>query len=426
MDVNQEKNNSVKSKRDFGVLWAGQSLSLLGDQFMVIALPLLATQVIGATAAQAVLLPFALYVPFLLFGLQAGAVVDRMSRLNTMIVCDLIQALIFMFITILALSGVLSFLMLMVLVGFAGTAVVFFQISYTSFIPEIFADSENLQRANSRLFLSESLSKTLGPMVAGPLIAIMGITSSIGLNAVTFATSLLTLLALKRKKTTSPISYTQQRKRGWMRRDIREGLYFVFTHKLLEPVITCGVVYVLFLSMIEASLVLYCVKELKLSTVEVGFVLGATAAGFPIGNLICTRIVTYFGNGKSLTLSAVTSVCGLVLIPVAGSAGSVVALVLASILHGIGEGSFGPIALTMRQTLSPENLLGRVNSVQRVMLWGAIALGSLMAGLATKFFGLSGSLWIGGFGTILCLPVLLRRGILAEITNSKNKTSYPN
>lgn len=414
--VQPQKANAPTAKRDFGLLWLGQSLSLLGDQILVIALPLLAVQVFGATEAQAVLLPFALYLPFLLFGLQAGAIVDRLPRRLTMVACDSTQALVFLLITALAFSKLLSFTMLMILVGIAGTAVVFFQIAYTSFVPELYSDERNLQRSNSRLSFSESMSRILGPVVAGLIIAWTGTAAAIGFNALTFVISLLTLLMIKHRLP-APVSTAVERKPGWMRRDISEGLQFVFRHPRLEPVIMCGVVYVIFSMMIESTLVLYCVTHLGLSVEAMGFVIGAAAAGFPIGNMICGKLVNRFGVGRSLVLGAMISVSGLVLIPVAGASGSIIALIAASVLHGIGEGAFSPTALTLRQTSAPDHLLGRVNSVQRVLTWGAISLGSLVAGLATKFFGLSSALWIGGVGTILCLPVLLRRGILAEVVN---------
>ncbi|MDI1482748.1 hypothetical protein [Polyangium sp. y55x31] len=80
-------------------------------------------------------------------------------------------------------------------------------------------------------------------------------------------------------------------------------------------------------------------------------------------------------------------------------------------VHGAGEGAFGPTSLPLRQTASPPHLLGRINAVQRLLLWGTVLLGSLIASLAIKFVGLRGAVWIGVLGTCLCLPVLLRRGI---------------
>ncbi len=198
----------------------------------------------------------------------------------------------------------------------------------------------------------------------------------------------------------------------------------MFRHPLLEPVISCGVVYVLFTMMVRATLVLYCVKALGLSEALVGLIIGASALGFPVGNLASVHLVRRAGVGKGLVFSAMTAVIGLAFIPVAGMAGSVVGLITANIIHGMGEGAFGPTAVTLRQTAAPAELLGRVNSVQRVLTWGAFSIGSLLASGATLLFGLSEALWIGGLGGMLCLPVLARRGVLAE-TLGRESISQP-
>ncbi|GAB1544198.1 MFS transporter [Scytonema sp. NUACC21] len=405
------------AKRDFRILWAGQSLNLLGDQFLVVALPLLAVQVMGVSASQAVLLPFVLFAPFLVFGLPAGAIVDRLPRRLTMIVCDTIQAVVFVLVTALALKGTLTFPMLVLLVAIAGTAVVFFQIAYTSYLPELFSEARDLQRSNSRLFFSESITKTLGPMLAGSIIAWLGIAAIMAVNAGTFVLSVLSLLVIKHRQPKTTKHQVKKQIKGWVYRDIREGLYFVFRHGRLEPVIMCGVVYVTFSIMIDSTLVLYCLNVLGLSSLIIGFVVGAAAGGFPIGNLLCTQLVNRFGVARTLVVSAIVSVTGLILIPLAGSLGSVTGLIAASVLHGIGEGIFGPTALTLRQTDTPDHLLGRINSIQRFLVWGAVSIGNLIAALTIRWFGLSGTLWIGGLGTILCLPLLIRRDILNELLN---------
>jgi MFS family permease len=418
MSTNPSDNRGPR--RDFYRLWVGQSLSLLGDQFAVLALPLLAVEVAGASVAQAALLPFALFAPFLLFGLPAGAVVDRLPRRSTMLACDAMQAVVFVAIATLAVLGMLTFPVLLGLVFVAGSAVVFFQVAYTSYLPELVSGGGDLQSGNSRLYFSESVSRTIGPMAAGPVIAAFGVVAAIAFDAVTFVASVASLLLI-RHRAGKPAA--QPRERGWLLRDIREGLAFVFRHDKIEPAISCGVVYVAFLSMIESSLVLYCKDVLGLSAASIGLVVGATAAGFPIGNLLSPKLVARVRVGRTLAVSAAVAVCGLVLTPVAGAAGSVPALILASIVHGVGEGAFGPTSLTLRQTETPAALLGRVNSVQRFLIWGAIPFGSLMTFVCIGLWGLSAALWVGGLGTVLCLPVLMRRGLLREVLRRREVPS---
>lgn len=397
--------------RDFLWLWAGQSLSLFGDQFMVLALPLLAVLVLHTSSAVAILLPFALYVPFLVLGLPAGAIIERIRRRTAMIVCNAIQMLLFGLVWLLAYRDVLTFPVLALLVVLNGCAVVFFQVAYTSYLPGLLRDVARLQVGNSRLALSESSSRTVGPMVAGPVIQALGVVTAVVVNAVSFAVSVVTLTMIRYRE---PAPVPQPRNSGWMRRDILTGLRFVASHAILQPVFACETVYVVFMSMIETSLVLYCLHVLHLSPQWIGVVTGAAAAGYPIGNLSAIRLGHRLGTHRALMCAAAVSVTGIVLMPVMGTTGGqvgVIGLVAGSIVHCVGEGAYGPISLTLRQTESPSALLSRVVSVQRFLIWGAVAIGSLLASGVTVLFGLSAAMWVGAAGTVLCLPALFRRGM---------------
>ncbi len=421
-DVAGAPRDAPTARGDFALLWAGQSTSLLGDQCLKVVLPVLAVGVLGVSAAQAALLPFALFLPFLLFGLPAGPVVDRLRRRPVMIACDLARLVGYLAIGVLAVLGALPFWLLMVLVGLCGVASVFFEIAYSSYLPALFADPKRLHRGNARLFFSESAAQSVGPVLAGPLIQVAGAAVAVLGNALALLVSVLTLSSIRHRE---PAPAATPRERGWLRREIGEGLRFVVAHPRLNPVFVCGSVYVLFLTMVETSLVLYCLQVLGLSAVLTGVVVGTSALGYPLGNLFSGRLIDRSGMSRTLVLGATVSVTGIVLIPTAGSLGSVVGLVAAGILHGAGEGAFGPTSLTLRQTVTPAGMLGRVNSVQRFFLWGAMPLGSLAAAGCIGLFGLSGALWAGALGTVLCLPPLLRRGVRADLRRPRAADPSP-
>lgn len=409
-----ERRRETGPQRDFLLLWAGQSTSLLGDQLMVVALPLLTVVTLGHSPAQAALMPFALFFPFLVLGLPAGAIADRCRLRRALMVCDAVQLSVFTTIAVLAALRLLPFPLLLLLVSVAGCANVFFQVCHSSYLPRIVTEENELIRGNSRLSLSESLSRTLGPMIAGPLIALTGPVVAVATNGVTFVASVLSLRSITHRE---PIPSVAKRRRGWMRREIAEGLSFALHHPMLQPVLLCGCVYVLFLSMVEATVVLYTRDVLGLSPLEIGFVVGATAAGFPVGNALSGRLYRRLGVAWTLVLSASVSVAGLVAMPLAGNVfHSVLGLVIASVVHGVGEGTFAPTSLTLRQTATPPHLLGRVNAVQRFLLWGTVPLGSVIASSAIALSGLPAAMWIGGLGTVLCLPLLVRRGISDALT----------
>lgn len=396
---------------DFAMLWAGQSTSLVGSKFMVLALPLLAVTTLGVSAGQAALLPFALFGPWLVLGLPAGAVVERLRRRTVMVVSDTVQAAAFLAIAVLCGLRVLSFSGMLALVAVAGCAAVFFQIAYTSYLPVLYSDPALLHRGNARLFVSESVGRAAGPAIAGFLIKLTSVTWAVASVVVTYAVSVLTLLLIKIREARPRV--VAVRGRGWIYRDVREGLRFAMGHAQLEPVILCGAVYLLFLTSVEASLVLYCRQVLGLSPAGTGIVIGAAAAGYPLGNVVSGWLVERLGPSRTLVMGATISVAGLVSIPVAGQLGSVVGLVAGSVVHAVGEGVFGPTGLTLRQTVSAPEILARVNAVARFLTWGMVPLGSLLAAAVIALSGLSAAIWVGALGTVLCLPVLCRRGIRA-------------
>jgi MFS family permease len=403
----------ASARRDFGLLWTGQSLSLLGDQFLLLTLPLLAVTLLGVSPATAALLNFALFLPFLPLGLPAGALVDRWPRRTTMMIADGVQLVSFAAIGVLAATGRLGFGLLVVLIAVSGSAVVFFQVAYTSYLPSLFPATTDLQRGNTRLALSESASKAIGPMLAGPVIALVGVVGAVAVNTASFAASVLSL-ALVRHREPARAEVRSAR----MRHEIAAGLRFAASHPVLQPVLACGTTYVIFLSMVETSLVLYLRNVLHLSPQWIGIVIGSAAAGYPIGNLLSTRLVDRFGAPRALMVAATVSVTGIVAMPAFGSFGGsrgAAGLVLGSIVHCIGEGAFNPASVTVRQTATPAVLLGRTNGVQRFLLAGAVALGALLAAGATATIGLAGTVWVGAVGTVLCLPALARRGVLAAL-----------
>lgn len=393
---------------DFWKLWTGQSISLLGDSFMVVALPLFAVSVLHLSAAQAALTPFALNAPFLILSLPAGALIDRRSRRTVLLACNAVQAAVFGSLVFIAWLNQLSFALLMILLVISGCALVFFQVAYTTYLPSLISDPDELHRGNGRLYLSEAASRTLGPVGAGPLVSLLGPLVTIAVNAGSFLVSFAAVASIQHRE---PKPQPAPVKRGSMLREIREGLSFVLRHPWLEPVLIAGAVYTFFLSVLESTLVLYLHYDWGMSTGEIGLVLGLAGLGYPVGSVLSKRMMDRFGTSRALIISLVVNILGCIAMPAFGAVGWTAGLITGGIMQAFGDSVFGPISLTLRQTVTPSGLLGRVNSVQRFLLWGMVPLGSLGASALISLDGLSTALWTGGVGTALCLPVLVRRGV---------------
>ncbi|MEK5485149.1 MFS transporter [Lysinibacillus sp. FSL M8-0355] len=395
---------------NFYKLWLGQSISLLGTQFTVVALPLFALEVLETSEANAALLRGIIFLPYLIFGLVAGALIDILHRKKVLLICSICQGVLFLSVFILTVTNIITFPLLVFLMFLNGIFTTFYNIAIPSFLPEIVTDKDNLKKGNAQLALSESLSIVIGPMLAGIVITLVGLTGLFTVDAVTYFICFVCILFISRFKPQTEGSLKNVNIKS-IYINIYEGLIYFKSHPVLEPIVSCGAVYGFFKYILNSILVIFLYKVMDLSELEIGFVVGSAALGFLIGNTILVKKSQQINNTKMLVYSATVSVIGLSLIPVMGYLGTVFGIVAASIIHGMGEGVFGPYAATIRQLASPNHMLGRVNAVQRTLNWGAWALGSFASAFLVSIFGLQTTLFIGGFGTTLCLIVLLRRGI---------------
>lgn len=414
---------SLRGEGDFWKLWGGQLLSLMGDSFMTLALPLFAVTELHVTTARAALLPFALSLPFLVVSLPAGALIDRWRRRTVMLACDAAQACAFGAIVLLAYLHALAFPILMVLLAVSGCAAVFFQVACTSFLPSLITDPDRLHRGNANLYLSESVARSLGPVTAGPVISVLGPIGAIAVNAGSFVSSLFAVGGMTHRE--SRAAHERDRARVPLAAEIRHGLRFVLRHPVLEPVLSAGAVYVFFLSMLDSTLVLFLRFTRGMPVGEIGVVLGLAGIGAPLGSIASKTLADRWGASGAMVLSAGINVMGTAAMPLFGTLGWTAGLIAGGVAQGFGDAVFGPISLTLRQNLAGPELVGRVNSVQRFLLWGMIPLGSAAASVTVTVAGLTGALWIGGLGTILCLPILVRRGVRHTLFPASTPVAEP-
>ncbi|GIN51997.1 hypothetical protein J36TS2_08910 [Bacillus paralicheniformis] len=155
---------------NFYKLWLGQSVSLLGTQFTIVALPLFALEVLQTSEANAAMLRGIIFIPYLIFGLVAGALIDILHRKNILLICSICQGVLFLAVFILTVTNIITFPLLVFLMFLNGVFTTFYNIAIPSFLPEILTDKDNLKKGNALLALSESLSIVIGPMLAGIVI----------------------------------------------------------------------------------------------------------------------------------------------------------------------------------------------------------------------------------------------------------------
>lgn len=369
--------------RDFRLLWGGQSVSMVGDQILLLALPLAAAQELGAGTMQVALLATLAKLPFLLIGLPAGVWVARIGLRRSMIGADLVRGLAVLSVPIASVAGVLTLTHLLAVALVMGFCMVFFQVAYQSYPPLLIGDDDRLYSANSRLTFSESTALLLGPGLAGLFIGLIGAIRSLTGDAISYAVSALTLISVRHRE--SPVPPARRRS---VCREIGDGLRFVMSQRTLRPIMIAGLFYNFGFAMYGTLIAVFAVRHLNLQPQYLGLALGLGGIGFPLGSLLARRLARWVGIGPSLGLASIPSTLGMAIVASAHGGLSAVLIALGTFVNGIGSGAFAVNALTVRHLVTPGNLVTRATAVHRFATWGMLPLGSTVSGVIGSSFGI--------------------------------------
>ncbi|MEU8122522.1 MFS transporter [Spirillospora sp. NPDC049024] len=397
-----------RSWRDFRLLWAGQSVSLVGDQVFLLALPLAALQELHSGTMEIAVLAALGRLPFLLIGLPAGVWVARLGMRRSMLGADLMRALAVLSLPVAAWLDVLTLPHLLLVALVTGIGMVFFQVAYQSYTPTLIADDERLHAANTRLSVSESTSLLVGPGIAGVIVSSMGAARALLTDACSYLVSVLTLALIGQR---DPVLAVPVERRP-LRREVLDGLRFVARHPVLRPIMVCGALYNLGVAMYDSLLAVFAVKHLGLDAWLLGVALGVGGSGFPLGGLLARSMADRFGIGPSLTIAGVPSVLGLAIGAASAGPWPGVLLAAGTFVNGIGQGMFAVNAITIRHLATPPELATRATAVHRFLTWGTLPIGSAAAGLVGTTFGLRAAMLAAAATAAVCMLPLLARPLL--------------
>lgn len=389
---------------DFLKLWAGQTVSLLGSAVTLLALPAVAIYTLGATPLQMGLLAATGSLPALLFGLPVGAWVDRRRRRPLLVLADLGRGLLLLAIPVAALLGALRMGHLYAVTFLVGTLGLIFEIAAQSLLPAL-VGREQLVEGNSKLETSRAVAEIAGPNLGGVLVQLATAPLALLADALSFLISGL-LVALIRAPEPAPMPRVPgQRLAG----EIGEGLRWVVGHPILRPLVGATAVLTFANSVIDALFFLYLARDLALPPALFGAVLGLGGAGFLLGALAAERVAAHAGIGPTLVGALALIGLGDLVLPLVGGAplGVGLLLVVAQFLFGLGVVTFRITAVSLRQGLVPDRLLGRVNASASVVVRGLTPLGALLGGLLGERLGLRETLFLAAGGELLAALWLL-------------------
>ena len=399
---------SLWRHRDFLLLWSGQSISRVGDQFTGLAIPYMAAYILGAGPAEMGLLGAAGTFPFLAFGLFVGVWVDRRQRRSVLIYADIGRGAVIAAIAVLGIAGILQLPHLYVFSFVIGVLTVFFDVAYQAYLPSI-VERGQLVDANSKLETTSTLAGTAGPPIAGAAISLFRAPAAMLFDAASFFFSAGTLAAIRKREARPEVPRGES-----VIAQIREGLRIVVRDPRLRHIATCTAWSNFFSSATFSALFFLLLRDLGFDALSLGILFAVSSIGGIVGAIVSARIAKRIGVGWAIILGAVLFGLPVLPLPFIAAAIALPALgvmlsvsLFGSLLYNINQVSF-------RQAIVPVRLQGRLNATMRTIVWGTLPLGALAGGFLGEAIGLRPAILIGVFaGGVSFLWVLFSpvRGI---------------
>ncbi|PZF84339.1 MFS transporter [Jiangella anatolica] len=383
-------------QRDFRLLLLGQTTSQFGAQVSGIAIPLLAVLTLDASALEAGLLAAASTLAFAVIGLPAGAWIDRARRRPILIAADAARAALLATVPLAAVLGVLTMTQLIVVALLTGVARVFFDIGYQSYLPVVIG-RDRVLAGNSAMETVRASGQFAGPGLGGWLTGLLGGAAVVLVQAVTFVVSAIALAAIR-----TPEPAPSRTARTHLRAEIRAGLAFVrHTPALRATALTSAVANFGFAVAAAVSMI-FMTRTLQLPPSAIGLVVAAGSATVMAAAAVTPWLSRRVGSARIAWLCLVVTGPAGLLVPLAEPGWTAIAFLVV----GIGAGEAGQVvyaiaSVSLRQRITPDALLGRVNATMRVLIMGAFPLGGLAGGVLGELAGARATLWVCGVLTLL-------------------------
>jgi MFS family permease len=387
-------------------LWWANTVSSTGDGAFAAALPLLAVTVTRDPRLVAVVTA-ATYLPWLLFSLPAGAVVDRRDRAALMYRSQAVQAAVVAVLAVLIAARRADIEVLAAAGLLLGSAEVMFGNAAQSVLPAL-VPPDLLPKANG----SQQVSLTVGESFLGPPVGSLLFAAAaalpFGLDAASFASSAALLAGLPESARARP-----GHDGPGIRAQIAEGLRWLARHRLLRVVAVLLGIYNFANQMGQAVLVLLATQTLHVSARGYGLLLAASAVGSVVGGLVNPVLCRRLGLLPALVLPAMIDAAAFVGVGLAPDPAAAAALLA---VQGFAVTMWNVVTVSLRQRIVPAHLLGRVNSVYRMLGWGLMPAGALAGGFVAHAAGLRAPCVLAGLlcalSALAALP-LLRAAIRA-------------
>ncbi len=390
---------------NYARLWTATMVSTLGDGLRLTALPLLASRITQNPMAIAGIW-LASGLPWLLFSLLGGAVVDRLDRRRLMVRVQIVRGAVVGAFTIYALASTPPIPFMYALLFILTTCDVVFSSAAPSMLPRL-VPGNLLASANSRLFGGQITAKEIAGPPLGSFLLTLAIAAPFAADSVSYLAGAILLSSLSGDFRPDE----DARAAGTVWRSAIDGLSWVWHDSFVRTIILGFGVANVMRSMTISIFVLYALRVLHITGIGYGVLLTATAIGALAGSLSVGRLRRLVADPE-LVVGAML-LLGLVTILLAVTSSAYLAG-LANALFGFGSMVWNVVGVSAQQKAIPDAMMGRVMAVDSLVTWGAIPVGSLLGGLLASSFGLRVPILAGGLltvGTVLAIGRTLRRSM---------------
>jgi MFS family permease len=389
---------SLWRHREFLKFWAGSAISSVGSEVTALAVPLIAALTLEATPWQMGLLSAAGGAPILLVGLFAGVWVDRVRRRPVMITADLGRAALLLIIPLAAVTGALRIETLYTVLLLTGALTVLFDVANMSLLPSL-VTPDRIVDGNTKLQSTSAAAQVVGPGVGGVLVSLMTAPFALLADAVSF---LISAAFIARTRVAEAAPDTRGARAG-VAREIAEGVGVVIGDRILRALAGASATTILFGRMFMAVYVLYMTRVLGLNAVGVGLVFATGGVGSLAGSVVAERLARRFGPGPTMIGAQVAFGLAGMLVPLAvlvpwWALPMIVASELASWMAIL---VYYVNAISVRQAITPDRVLGRVNATMRFLAGGANPIGAVIGGALGGLIGIPLTLVVASFGMLL-------------------------
>ncbi|MFF0477778.1 MFS transporter [Streptomyces sp. NPDC004284] len=389
----------------FRNLWVGQTAAMFGSRVVAVTVPLIAALTLNASLFEMGLITALESLPYLFISLFAGVWLDRGSKRLILVATDVVRAGLLLLIPLAWWQDLLSIPLLMGVVLLVGCCSVVSDIGGMSMLPEV-VERTHLVEANSKLELSSSASSLSGSAIGGAILQVVSAPVAMVVNAATYLLSAV-FTALVRTRPGAVKDQEAPSKGVW--REIGEGITFITRNPTIRVLVVATMIFNFFTLALEPVFLVFITRTLDLEPIHIGLIMSSSGAGALVGALIAERFGRRLGLGPALVTSLGTAGLVSVLLPLATVVPTFPAVVLVIVMHFVDAAMVIVCNVNLRSyrtAITPDELQGRMNASNRMLVMGAAPVGAVFGGALGGWTGVTVALVVVSVG-ILCSAAVI-------------------